>query len=223
MDIVSNTAITLQLTGNGINALDTGTLQANKVYALYVITSSAGNSPVYGLYSLNQGNTIVSPVMPTGTDGNVLDLKRKVGYFLTNSSSQIARFVTTGDTNNRTYNFQLLGTVGDVLVAWTGSTAIKVIPLTSVVPNAPGTVVGGTFYLQSNSAVQNKCWVSNYNPGTSIANTIPLLDPGISGVSSACYQRLAVDYTTGTPSICVQLTVTTQSLDVFITDFAYSV
>lgn len=64
---------------NGPGGLDTGSIQANKVYAIYLIGDSSYYRPRAGLLSLNLSN---SPLMPFGYDS-----LRLIGYWTTDGSN----------------------------------------------------------------------------------------------------------------------------------------
>lgn len=94
----------IQLYGtlNGVNGLDTGVLQANKMYAVYVIGDPTGHLNPAGLMSLSQ----TDPVMPA-LEGITYGAKRLVGYVRTGASPVFTKSFATGNGLSRTvYYFQ---------------------------------------------------------------------------------------------------------------------
>jgi hypothetical protein len=93
-------SITIDGAVNGLNGLDTGSLEASKWYAVYVIDDAAGFNPPGCLLSLST----TAPVMPQGTVmKTTYSLKRQVGWIRTNGSSQFDKFYQVGDYNQRKF------------------------------------------------------------------------------------------------------------------------
>lgn len=78
--VLQTFAQTINITVNGANGLDTGTVTTNTLYAVYVITNASGSLQA-GLVSLSS----TSPTLPAG-----YTLKRLVGFMKTNGSAQIS-------------------------------------------------------------------------------------------------------------------------------------
>lgn len=84
--------LTLNIAVNGANGLDTGTVAASKVYAVYVIGDSTGYKNTAGLISLS----LTAPTMPENYNA-----MRLVGYALTDGSSNFLLMFQTGSNNER--------------------------------------------------------------------------------------------------------------------------
>jgi hypothetical protein len=84
--------LTLNAAVNGANGLDTGSLAASKVYAVYVIADSTGYQNVAGLISLS----LTAPTMPENYNA-----MRLVGYALTDGSSNFLLMYQVGSGNER--------------------------------------------------------------------------------------------------------------------------
>lgn len=84
--------LTLNGAVNGANGLDTGSLAASKVYAVYVIADSTGYQNVAGLISLS----LSAPTMPENY--NAL---RMVGFAVTDGSSHFVSMFQVGTANER--------------------------------------------------------------------------------------------------------------------------
>lgn len=74
----ANYATLINCAVNGVNGLDTGSLAASTMYAIYVIGDSSNRNPVAAMASANQA----IPLLPFGYDSY-----RKVGYWATDASS----------------------------------------------------------------------------------------------------------------------------------------
>lgn len=85
-DMIVNNELTINATVNGANGLDTGAFAANRFYAVFVIGNSS-TANVAGLISLSPA----TPTLPAG-----FNVFRRLGYILTNSSTQIIPFIQTG-------------------------------------------------------------------------------------------------------------------------------
>jgi hypothetical protein len=120
-DIFVNTPLTLSLSSNGVNGLDTGTVAPNTLYYEYVIYDNTNNLPTASLLSLS--NTL--PYRPGGYSSFAL-----IGAWATNSSSQFYLMYQYGINSWRrlTYDAPV-----PVLTSGTATTATAV-PLGAVVP-----------------------------------------------------------------------------------------
>ena len=90
-DITLSAATTsVTTTVQGAGGIDTGTVAASTLYAVYAIDSSLGAAPGSAIYSLNQNE----PVLPLG-----YDMSRRIGFVLTDGSSDFLKFDQTGNAN----------------------------------------------------------------------------------------------------------------------------
>lgn len=114
--------LTLNGAVNGANGLDTGSLGASKVYAVYVIADSTGYQSTAGLISLS----LSAPTMPENY--NAL---RLVGYAITDGSSHFVDMFQIGNANNRVL---LLDTKIATAVTAGNSTTYANVSLAATVP-----------------------------------------------------------------------------------------
>lgn len=82
-DIVVSSALNADIAVNGANGLDTGSVAASTMYALYVIGDSTRHNDAACLLSTDFSD----PTMPSG-----YDVKRRIGAVLTDGSSDILEF-----------------------------------------------------------------------------------------------------------------------------------
>lgn len=140
-DIILEEVLTPDLLVSGALGLDTGAVAASTFYAVYLIGDSSKFNTASAVYSAN----LSSPLMPSG-----YDMFRRIGYVLTDGSSNIRSFVQTSNGSSRKmwYNVAIAelsaGTSAtyaniDAATSVPASTAgLEVFLLTSVTPTAAG-------------------------------------------------------------------------------------
>lgn len=97
IDIVSDTVLTVNNLASGAGGLDTGSVAASKVYAIFMIADSSRSNPVDAIMTLASNS---SPLMPFGYDSY-----RKIGYSVTDGSSDFLLFYQYGSGSNRSFNY----------------------------------------------------------------------------------------------------------------------
>jgi hypothetical protein len=91
-----NTPTVLTSTVNGLNGLDTGTVAASTVYAVYVIADPVHNNPPGLIMSLSA----VQPTMPFG-----YGIFRRLGWAITDGSANFLVLYQCGTGATRTYQY----------------------------------------------------------------------------------------------------------------------
>lgn len=115
---------------NGLNGLDTGSLAASSVYAVFAIADSAGYNESGYLLSLSQ----TAPVMPNGTFPSGYNVMRRIGWAITNGSSQFSKIYVSGTGNTMRYTYDV-----PVAVLSSGTSATQAaVTLSAVVPAVEG-------------------------------------------------------------------------------------
>jgi hypothetical protein len=97
-DIILSAAVTVSNIVSGYNGLDTGTVAASRVYAVYVIGDSSLNNPEGGILSLDQDE----PLLPFG-----YDMYRKIGYAVTDATSDFLAGYWYGSANERMWVYDV--------------------------------------------------------------------------------------------------------------------
>ncbi len=118
---------------NGLNALDTGTLAASTVYAVYAIYDPSNYNQSGYILSLNT----VNPYMPPGQYPTGYAAWRRIGWAITNASTQFEVFLQSGSSSVVVYN-------ADVPVAALSggtSTTQAAVSLAATVPAVNGMMV----------------------------------------------------------------------------------
>ena len=91
-------AVTINGAVVGANGIDTGSLGATKMYAVYLIGDSTSYQDPAAILSLSAS----SPQLPQG-----YDIYRRIGWAVTNSSSQFPVFYQHGKDSNRVYLYDV--------------------------------------------------------------------------------------------------------------------
>lgn len=130
--VAANTTINAAATG--LNGLDTGSLAASTFYAVFAIGDPSGRNPGGFLLSLS-GTT---PVMPAGVNqGTSYGMFRRIGWVLTNSSSQFLKFYQ--EAADDSVRFMQYDAPISVLSAGT-ATSYTAVSLAAAVPTTCGQV-----------------------------------------------------------------------------------
>jgi len=92
VDLEVDSALTVDITVNGANGLDTGSVAASTFYAVWLIGDSSKYNDAAGLLS----TSFSAPTLPAG-----YDVKRRIGAILTDGSSDILEFHQYGEGKDR--------------------------------------------------------------------------------------------------------------------------
>lgn len=121
-DIILDAAVTINAAVNGLNGLDTGSLAASTMYAVYVVGSSLGAVDPGAMISLASSS---SPLLPTNCD-----MYRRIGWALTDGSSHFLLFYQYGSDKTRQYYYD----VGISELSGGAATSFTAIDLATSVP-----------------------------------------------------------------------------------------
>ncbi len=91
--------LVVDATVNGVNGLDTGSLAASTLYAVYLISDSQGYKETAGILTLATNS---QPLMPLGYDSY-----RLLGWMASDGTSDFLKGVMTGSGNLRTWTYDL--------------------------------------------------------------------------------------------------------------------
>lgn len=207
VDIVVSSTATLNAAVNGLNGLDTGSLAASKMYAIYAImdvTQSPQNPSGY-ILSLNAS----TPLLPFGYSNY-----RLIGWWPTDGSSHFLVGYVYGNGGSRMFNYDV---AVSALSGGTSST-FAAIDLSNIVPAVDPTPVQALASFTPNAAGDK----ANFRPtGSSSTNG----DVIISGVVAAKAQELQVNLlskiATAKPEVDYKVAAS-GALDVLVTGFNYS-
>jgi hypothetical protein len=127
-DIILDALVTVSNLEVGLNGIDTGTVQASKVYALYVVGDSSQNNPTGAMLSLNQS----SPLIPSG-----YDMYRLIGYAVTDATSDFYMGYFYGSANDRRFVYdspQASDITGGSSGTYAAATLTAVVPAKENIP-----------------------------------------------------------------------------------------
>lgn len=138
-DLVLSSGTVINTAVNGINGLDTGSLAVSTWYAVFIIGSSTLKSATGLIMSLSG----TAPYLPFGYDSI-----RRLGWVLTDGSSNILNFYQSGNGSTRKYFWDALftGLSGAGNTSYTAASLASYMPTTSqlvtlnwkFVPNTAG-------------------------------------------------------------------------------------
>lgn len=92
LDMEIKSTVVVDLSTNGVNGLDSGTVAADTWYYLYAITNSKNNYEAQAIFSKNR----IEPQLP-----HPYDSYRLIDYWRTDNSSNIIEAANTGEGNYR--------------------------------------------------------------------------------------------------------------------------
>lgn len=128
--LTSNSTIVINGAINGLNGLDTGTLAASKVYAVYMVWDPVTLQPNAAMISLS----LTQPLMPFGYSAFLL-----IGYVVTDSSIHFLKgYWSAGNTSARTFTYDSYQATA---VTAGHATSYAHVNLITLVPNVPNTPV----------------------------------------------------------------------------------
>lgn len=121
--ITVDSVLSPDITDSGLNGLDTGTVAANSVYAVYIVADPVTLQAEGAVYSLS----LTGPKMPFGYSAYAL-----IGYVVTDATSDILLgYWTAGNTGKRTFMYD--APIATPITAGAATTDTAVV-LTGLVP-----------------------------------------------------------------------------------------
>lgn len=207
LDIVVSTALTVDNTLSGLGGLDTGTVAASKVYAVYVVADSSNYLPVGALLSLASSAT---PVMPFGYDSY-----RKIGYVVTDSSSDFLLFYQYGNGNTRLFNYD--APIATAVTAG-NATSYTAVALTAFVPPLENLPVSIAYAFTPGAASR----VLNLTPGNATGNAVTITGQVTSVVISGNAEVMS-KVTSAVPEIDYKVSNSGDAVALNVAGFSFSV
>lgn len=133
----ANVVTTLDISVNGVNGLDTGTIAASTVYKVFVIADTNTSNPTALIAST--ASIPPGPLMPFGYDAF-----RLIGYFATDASSHILPFFYTagpGSSGNTSYRCVMYSTPQATDISAGASSTYANVSTGSLVPPSDNLLV----------------------------------------------------------------------------------
>jgi hypothetical protein len=175
---------------SGLNGLDTGTVAASKVYAVYVVADPITQQATGAMYSLS----LTGPLMPFGYSAYAL-----IGFVVTDSSANILVGTWTAGNNSRR-SFFFDAPIATAVTAG-NATTYTAVNLTAFVPALQDTPVSITYSFTPGAASRTL----NLTPGNGVGNAVTITGQVTSVVVSGNAQ-LVSKVTAAVPEIDYKVT-----------------
>lgn len=200
-DLALGDSTLINIAVNGLNGLDTGTVAASTLYAIYIIGDSSNYHPTGCIMSLS----ITAPVLPFG-----YDMFRRIGWGRTNGSSLTTTIFQTGRGMYRTYT---LYAPVNVLTNGAATTSTAVSLLNSAPPaNGGGLAIFEVVYTPASATN-----IATFGAQNS-SSTIQRFGTGVAG---AQYGQVTVPYFgSPTPQFFYKVTNGSDTLTVNLVGYA---
>jgi hypothetical protein len=169
----------LNVAGNGLNGLDTGTIADSSSYNVYLIADPRGYQPTGVIASLTTAAQITMP-------NHNYSLQRRIGYFITDSSGNIVDFTAVGNGSERTYQY---ASVINILAAGTATTFTAIDLSTPVLaaPKVPGMLV--LFSGQTSAGGTGQIRPT----GSTVTTTVPWRVGGTAGIVNSQFMITGIN------------------------------
>ena len=173
----NNNALVINGAVNGLNGLDTGTLAASTVYAVYVVWDAVHNKVAGGMLSLS----LTAPLLPFAYGQFLL-----IGYVVTDSSTHFLKgYWSAGNGSMRQFTYDAFQATAVTAGAATSFTNVNLITLVPNVANTPVQVY------------------TSYLPGTA-GHTLSMQAGNATGAQAIITGQVAAVHVTGISTILAQ-------------------
>lgn len=168
--ISTSAVLSPSIVTSGLNGLDTGTVAANTVYAVYIVADPVTQQADGAMFSLS----LTTPLMPFGYSAFA-----RIGFVVTDATSDIyLGYWTAGNTSRRTFVYDApLATA----VTAGNATAYTAVSLAASVPALENTPVSVAYAFTPGAASR----VLNLTPGNATGNAVTITGQVTSVVISA--------------------------------------
>lgn len=125
-----NSPVVINAATNGLNGLDTGSLAASTVYAVYLVADPVTQQPSGCMIS----TSLTSPLLPFGYSAFAL-----IGYVVTDSSSHfLLGYWTAGNSNSRLFMYDTpqsaVAVAASAPTSYTGASLATLVPAVANLP-----------------------------------------------------------------------------------------
>lgn len=184
--LVSSASVTINAANHGLNGIDTGSLAASTVYAVFLVADPVTLETTGAMISLSYTN----PLMPFGYSAFAL-----IGFVTTDSSAHLLKgYWTAGDSATRSfyYDAPILCLNAGTQTSYTG------VALTTFVPAVNNTPV----YMFSNFTANAAADIENLQGYNSTGDAVTIIAP-VAGATA---------HTTSSNTVLAQLNSTAPSI-----------
>jgi hypothetical protein len=202
------TATVLDTAIVGFNGIDTGVLQASKVYAVHAIADEAGYNPAGFLLSLSA----TAPQLPNGKFPSGYNSFVRVGWAVTDATVHFTPLTISGLGSTVKYTYDV-----PVLVLNAGTSATQApVDLSAVVPAVAGIPVdlGGDFVSDTAGKKATVC-----TSGGTIASSRFIYNAQVASVHVIQDYLVPATLITGAPKVDYIISAATSSLSLYVNGF----
>lgn len=156
----ADSALVIDATTTGLNALDTGSLAASTLYTVYLVGDPVTQQPMGAMISLATNS---APLLPFG-----YSVYAKIGYVRTDGSSHfLLGYWTAGNSSRRTFVYD--APIATAVTAG-NATSYTAVTLTTFVPAIENTPVSIAFAFTPGAASRT----FNMTPGNATGNAVTI-------------------------------------------------
>lgn len=205
---VAPTNTTLNAAVNGLNGLDTGSLAASKVYAVWAISDPANYNTSGYLLSLSA----TAPYIPAGVNPSGYASMRRIGWAVTDASSHFLPIVQSGTGSVVTYTYD-----SPVIVLNAGTSGTQAaVSLAAVVPAVAGmpVILNGDFVSDTAGKSATIC----YSGGT-IANSRNIFNAQVATVHVIQNYTVPAVLISSVPKVDYIISAATSTLSLYVSGF----
>lgn len=203
-DIIMSTAVTIDTASTGLNGIDTGVLQASKVYYVYAVGDPVSGQTTGAMVSLSA----TQPLMPFGYSAF-----RVIGYMVTNAAVQFLACYNAGDQNSRVFKFDAPQATA---VTAGNATSYTAVSLAALVPAIENIEVSIAYSFTPGAASR----VLNLTPGNATGNAVTVTGQVTSVVVSGNADVFA-RVTAGVPEIDYKVSNGGDAVAINVAGFRY--
>lgn len=157
--ITSEDVLSPDITDSGLNGLDTGTVAASSVYAVYLVGDPVTQQEVGAMFSLS----LSGPLMPFGYSAYAL-----IGYVVTDGTADILLgYWTAGNSSRRTFVYD--APIATAVTAG-NATSYTAVDLSDFVPAVQNTPVSIAYAFTPGAAGR----ALNLTPGNAVGNAVTI-------------------------------------------------
>ncbi len=199
-------AVTINAANVGLNGIDTGVLEASKVYAVYIVCDPVSLQPSGAMISLSY----TQPYLPTGYGFFAL-----VGFVTTDATVHFLKgYWSAGNSARRTFTYD-----APIIALTAGaSTSYAGVALTAFVPAVNNTNVT-TYMLFAANAAGNVANLQSYN---GVGDQVSLIAPVATGVANTTeIVNVLAQLNTTAPSI--KYKVSAGALSLYVNGYEFNI
>lgn len=203
-DMILSSAVTIDTGVVGLNGIDTGVLQASKLYYVLLVSDPVNGLPTGAMVSLSSS----APIMPSG-----YGVFRVIGYMMTDASTHFLACYNSGDQNARVFKFDAPQATA---VTAGNATSYTAVSLANLVPPIENLEVSIAYSFTPGAASR----VLNLTPGNATGNAVTVTGQVTSVVVSGNADLFA-RVTAGVPEVDYKVSNSGDAVALNVAGFRY--